>query len=106
MTLSILPVKTGSEFYRFTIDLTDKSFIVEMYYNTRDIAWFMSLLLVDETPVFLGKRVVVDMPLTIRLASSDRPVGEIFALDRDGTGIPAMLEDLANRVLMAYEDET
>jgi len=97
-----LPLIPSVPFYTFGVDLEDLTYLIEMRWNGRDLAWYMSIMEEDETPIRMGIKVVLGTFLGRRSVNPLFPPGLLAAVDLTGQGQDATLDDLGTRVVVYY----
>jgi len=103
-----LPVISGGDptEYRFQVDLDETTYELYFTWNDRAGVWYMDLLDVDGNYIRSGIKVVTGTPLLARISASDKPIGDIIAIDQEGEDFDAGLEDLGDRVVLIYGGNT
>lgn len=97
-----LPLIPTEPFYTFGVDLENSTYFIEMRWNGRDGAWYMSVMKEDETPIRMGIKVVLGTFLGRRSVNPKFPPGILVAVDLTGEGRDATLDDLGTRVVVYY----
>ena len=64
----------------------------------------MDLRTLDDEPVLLSARLVTNFPLLRRVVRDNRPPGELFVLDLNGSGEEPTLEGFGTRFVLFYMD--
>jgi len=103
MAIQVLPTRTDTPRYRFTIELDGQSFIFTFEWNDRDSGWYLSISDVNEVPLVSGVRVVLNVPLLDRYLDPRLPAGRFAAIDTSGTDTEAGFADLGDRVKLVYQ---
>lgn len=106
MSVFILPLKPDLPHYTFACELEGVSYGFEFRWNSRDAAWFMTILTGDDVVIAAGIKVVLDFPLGVRRASALMPPGSFIAVDTTGQGEAPGLNDLGERVQLSYLDSS
>jgi hypothetical protein len=104
MASFIIPTKTDNEHYTIEVELDGVLYELLLAWNHRAQSWFLSLSLLDGTPVVSGVRVVADIPLLHYCGHESAPPGALMAMDTSGAGLDPGLTDLGGRVLLMYEE--
>jgi hypothetical protein len=101
--MKILPTLTdGTPYYEFSVPLDGVTFLFEFIWNDRQACWFYNLKAADDTPLLMGRKVVLDLPMITRFKSLSLPAGDLVARDTTGAQIPPSLTDLGDRVILYY----
>lgn len=103
MAVLELPLRSDVPRFDFIQTLDGVAYKFLFAWNTRDSSWYFSLFLEDDTPVFLGVKVVVNWPLN-RRRSSVSPPGMFRAVDARNLDENPGLTDLGKRVRVLYFD--
>lgn len=98
----VLPCQPGAARYNFQCDLDGSSFTFSFEFNDRDSGWYMSIADVNQTPLLLGRRIVLNYPLINIYRAAGLPAGDIVAFDSTGKNIEPDLLDLGDRVALCY----
>ncbi len=98
----VLTLDSEHEYYTSEFTLDGESFRLLARYNKRVESWFFSLYDGDGNPIAMGRRVTVGNFLFPWLVGSNRPAGQLMAIDtKDGETDPGRF-DLGNRVSIVY----
>lgn len=97
-----LPLIPGEPHYRFSTELSGIPFVVEVRWNQREEAWYMTVLDANESPVLSGVKLVLGALLGARSADPRKPPGAFVVADLSGTGRDATLDDLGTRVVVSF----
>ena len=99
----IIPTRNDLPHYRETVELDGVTYGLEFYWNTRALAWFLSIWdSAFTTPILTSRRITVDGQLLGRFKIAGLPPGEIMAADQSGTKVEPSLADLGARVVLTY----
>jgi len=101
----IIPARSDTATYIFTIELEGAIYQFRMQFNDRDQSWFFDILDVDGNVIRQGVKVVANWPLLRLVASELRPPGELYAVDLTGEARRAGVEDLGSEILFVYLPE-
>jgi hypothetical protein len=99
-----LPLRADLPRVDFVLSLDGVAYKFLFAWSTRESGWYMSLFLEDDTPIWLGVRVVVNWPLQLRSRSKLRPPGIFTAFDSAEEATDPGLNDLGVRVRILYFD--
>lgn len=104
MALFDLPVRNDVTNYDFDVELDGVVFNLRFYFNSRDEYWYLDLRTEAGAPLILGRRIVVDGPLTKRFRDAGLPAGEIGLVDMRQKAIEATQESFGVDNLLMYLD--
>jgi hypothetical protein len=79
------------------IALANVEYLVQFKYNGRADAWFMDILLPDETPLRTGIKVVLAIDLFSGWKETERPDGVLVALPKGASSDPPNRDDFARK---------
>jgi hypothetical protein len=99
---TVIPLTPSLPWYRVTVQIADTSYIFDVKWNARDVAWYFDLLELDETPIAKGVKIVLGTVLARR---ADHPLiksGSFIAKDLSGQFQEAGFDDLGTRVQLIY----
>ncbi len=102
----ILPIVRNSTSFITDVVLSNKVYKLKYVYNVRDAAWFLSISKQDDTALLNGVKIVVSWELLSKFKDEELPPGELFVLDKTGTGLPIEKNDLGARVELIYLNES
>ena len=91
--------------YEQTVTLDGADYLLRFMWCERERRWYMDLETLDGTALATAIKVVADRNLFERLTDDVRPMGELWSVDRTGTGGDPDLRDLGSRVVLYYIDE-
>ena len=94
---------TYNEEMRVTLDGITYKFLYR--WNERSGHWYLSIYLLDDTPIITGLRIIIGWNLLLNVNNLQKPQGALFFLDlstNDGLGDPPGSDDLGNRVQGYY----
>jgi len=97
-----VPLRTGLPAFRQRTSLDGATFEFAFAWNEREGAWYMAVADADGLPLRSGIRLALSTPLLRSVADARRPAGELYAIDLDGTGADAGVNDLGVRVVLMY----
>ncbi len=99
----IVPTRNDLPHYREVVELDAKDYGLEFYWNTRALAWFLSLWdAAFTTPILASRRLSVESQLLGRFRSDALPPGEMMLADQSGTMTEASFADLGARCILTY----
>jgi hypothetical protein len=102
MATRLLHTDPRARHYEYAVDLEGSTYVVELRWNVRAAAWFLSLFDAARAPIAVGRKVALGADLRGRSADGRLPSGTLLALDTSGAGLDAAEGDLGARVLLAY----
>jgi hypothetical protein len=90
--------------FRQTTELDGKTYGLEFYWNTRDLAWYLSIWdSAFESRLLAARKLAVGAQVLGRIPrDAGLPPGEIMAQDLSGTNAEPGMKDLGLRVVVAY----
>jgi hypothetical protein len=101
-----IPVVGSISSYRLSTTLTydnqDVQHVFELRWNSRDAAWYVNVLEVDDTPIVLGVKVVLGAFLGRRSTHPLFTFGVLVAFDLSGQDLDAGFDDFGTRVSLRY----
>ncbi len=104
MSVTEVPLRSDLPHFDLVQVLDGVSYLLTFHWNTRSEAWYLSLSLEDETPIWAGVKVVVGWPLFRRNKNLLAPPGFLMAFDDATLQRDPGLEDLGKRVRLLYFD--
>jgi len=97
-----IPVRSVTDAYRMSVELSGTVYEFSMHYNARDSHWYMSLYREDEA-VLLGIKIVHSSDLLAQFYARDIPVGILSVTDITGTYRDPDDSNFGTTVLLQYE---
>lgn len=96
-----------SPHYLQTTELEGKTYGLEFYWNTRDLAWYLTIWdSAFQTRLLAGRKLVINGQVLGRFPRDiGLPPGEITEVDLGGTGVEAGLKEIGQRVVVSYLTE-
>lgn len=106
MAVFVLDITTDADTLEFeqTHELDGRAYLFVGKWNARDSAWRLSAYLTDGTPLALGRKVVVGVPLFRGEIDSRLPPGMLMAVDTTGADREPAIDEVGGRVVIAYYD--
>lgn len=106
MAIFELPTRQDTANYINEVDLDDVTFRLSYKYNSRDDAWYMTVVAGDGTTLRAGVKVVSNWDL-LRLwrDTTERPAGDVLTLNRATTVSAPALEQLGVDTLLLYSGD-
>lgn len=102
-----LPLEPSVPHYDVGVALDGVPYTVEVHWNSRDAAWYLTLRDEEGDPIagMTGRKIVLGIPIGVRSRDSRRPPGRLLAVDLSGRDLDATLDDLGVRVVVYYYTE-
>lgn len=104
MAVFELPIRSDVTNYDFEVELDGEVFVLRLYLNSRDEFWYLDLRSESGEPLMLGRRVVVESPLTQRIRDKTLPAGEIALTDLTQQDLEATEASFGVDHLLLYLD--
>ncbi len=98
----IIPLHPNEPHYSLEVELDEIAYGLELRWNERDEAWFLTVSDSSQNVLVAGRKIVVELPLLNRFKDPRLPAGVLVATDTAGTMLDATLEDFGTRVLLVY----
>ena len=102
MSIYYLPARNDLTHYDFETDLEGAIYTLELYWNTRAGAWFLSISDASGNAIVSGRKVVLGSDLLGRAGRPAGPPGLLIAFDTSGANEEAGQADLGARVQLVY----
>ncbi len=104
MAVFRLPLDAEAPHSRRSVQLEGVSYLIDLDWNERNEAWFVSVYLDDAgpTPIVQGFRVVIGSPVLRRVRTPPRPPGDILFIDTSGEDLDPGRDDVGARVQGLY----
>lgn len=103
MTVELLPLRSDTEHFGYTVTLDEVVYRLDFRWNGRLLSWFLALSDADGTPILAPQRLVVDAVLFQESAYLRAlPPGALAAVNVGEPGQEALRLDLGERVLLLY----
>ena len=81
MTVFQLPLPNSNDFpLRYTTILNNITYVFYFTWNTRSSSWYISIHLVDETPLLSNIKLVPNLDLLANFPDSRKPLGALILL--------------------------
>lgn len=105
--IPIDPVDPLVDDFSLDCSLDGGNFRIELSWSPRSESWFISVYAiltdqVDPVPVLQGSRLSIWWPVLAGIPGTNRPPGELVALDLTNIGTDAAHNELGGRVQLAY----
>ncbi len=97
-----LPLNSDAPHYRVGTTLQGIQYLLDVRWNSREEAWYMTISSVEDIVLIAGIKLVLGVFLT-RLSHDERlPDGEFMVSDLSDTSTEATLTDLGERVAVYF----
>jgi hypothetical protein len=100
----IIPI-TNDANQELKATLDDSEYFIRLRYNVRGEYWTLDMLTAGKTPIVTGVAIRVSYSLLSRYVDTRLPDGKLYAIDTSGEGLDPALDDMGERVLLAYDSE-
>lgn len=104
--MAVLRIDTLSDgetpYYRQTLRLEDRTYILVLQFNFRTEVWATSLFTENDTPIVLGQNVLPGRDILRYSKSSEKPPGKIVCLARTAQRDAPKLKDLGTSHALYY----
>ena len=104
MTQVIIPLSVRPN-QDVRVVLSQKTYYINIRYNTRLDSYTFSLLDADKSPIISGQRIVPNYSLLSRTVDERKPPGKLVAIDVSRTGADIGYNDLGVNALLGYDSE-
>ncbi len=105
MSQFVIPLTQGAAAFRTRVPLDGVDFLLDLTWNGRAAAWFLSVFSADGEPLVQGLKVVSNRPLLHRFRHIEgMPAGELFAADYSQNVACANFEQLGTSIDFLYLD--
>jgi hypothetical protein len=102
MATLILPARSNLTHYEFGVELEGASYTIELRWNARDGAWYLSLYDSAGEPLVSGHKAVLGANLLGRGENPRLPPGLLTLFDTSGTLVDPGQTELGGRVQLIY----
>ena len=102
MAVYEIPTTVESPAYEQQSELDGELYTLELLWNERDAAWYLSVGDIAGALIASGIKLVPNWPLLRKVVDARRPAGEIMALDTTGEGLTR--DNLGSAVRLIYID--
>lgn len=99
----IIPTRTDIEDYQIEVDLSGVEYNLRFTWNYRESFWYVTISDLNEVVIAGSIKVVVGKPLLLEVPVSNRPDGNLIAVDTSGEDSEAGFSDLGGRVLLFWD---
>lgn len=104
MAVEILELDPTQEYVETQFQLDGETFTFLVRWNERIDSWILSIYETDGTPIAVGRRITVGNFLFPWLVGSNRPSGQLMALDTKEEDVDPGHDDMGTRVKLFYID--
>jgi hypothetical protein len=105
MTITRIPTSITDANYEFTISLDNVEYKLSFRFNSRDEAWYLTILTPDDIVLRAGIKVVNEWVLTRLWVAVNRPAGDLVTVNQGELLNPPLLDELGTKALLDYLDE-
>ncbi len=102
MALHLIPVVATDFDYTMGVTLDGVHYVMHVYWNDRDAAWYFDMLASNQRPIISGVKIVLGAYLGRVVQETPFTTGVISAVDTSGTNVDAGRDDLGTRILLFY----
>lgn len=102
MTNYEIPITNIDSYFDLRVDILNIEYIFEFAWNNQGEFWSISMYTADKTPIFLGRKVVLNYDLFSYCSNPLLPSGSLRAIDESKTLVECGFDDLGNRVKIIY----
>lgn len=99
-----IPVDSTVGHQTFEVELSGASYRIELRWNNRAQAWFISLYSGTGKPLLLGRRLVVNTNILRRHRTPEFPPGDLVAVDTTGSNADPGADEIGKRVKLLYAE--
>jgi hypothetical protein len=105
MTTYNLPTFIADPDHKYDIQLDGETFNLIFHYNARADRWNVDVLDVEDSAIKHGVRLVTGIDLLQRVASEDKPAGELTVVDTTSNELEPINETLGEQCQLRYIEE-
>ncbi len=100
----VVPIVQSVPNQEMAVALDGVTFILRFFWNDRDESWYWELYDSARVPIWRGARIATGVPLLKQCVASNRPAGELVAIDTRGKDLDPVLDDFHEdgEVILAY----
>lgn len=102
MSVHLIPLVPSNPDYDMNVTLDGIRYIMHVYWNDRDAAFYFDMFAADRTPIATGIKITLGCYLGRTTQAAPFNAGVIIAMDTYGNDIDAGIDDLGARVQMYY----
>lgn len=102
--VKILPIDNDGPAFRVTVTLDGVVCQYRLVWSSRIGRWALDVMTPQGDPILVGRKVLPGRPIFYRTRDDRLPPGELFVIDRSGTGEPPGRNELGRgkRVRLEY----
>jgi len=101
MTIQAIPTPKGVPSFTMRVTLEQVEYRLDFSWNERAERWFFQLY-TSGGELIVSRKVIPNWPLLRELVHTDRPPGELIALDSTQLRTPIGLNDWGDRIVLDY----
>ncbi len=104
MAIIEIPLRNDLDHYEFSVDLDGKAYLFEIFWNTRNETWHLTIKSDDTTVLVAGIPLLVNSNLLERFELASLPPGVLSLLEISGSNLDAEKSDLGVRCILIYSE--
>jgi len=97
-----IPIESEVPAFKHRVDLDDRTYVLNYYFNTRSAMWHMDVMDADENPLLMGRAMTVDCDLLFQYEDPNLPQAMLVLFDQTEKHEECGLDDLGNRCRLLY----
>lgn len=97
-----IPIESIEPFFDLRIDILNIEYILEFSWNNEGNFWTISMFTSDKTPIFLGRKLILNYDIFSYCSNPLLPTGSLRAIDESNTLKECDFDDLGNRIKLIY----
>lgn len=99
-----MPSRQDETHFSYQTELDGKTYGFEFMWNSRAGYWFMSITDKDGNPLLMGRKLVLNWPLTGRFRNNALPPGAFVLFDTSGRDVEPNEKELGTRCQLVYHE--
>jgi len=101
-----IPVDSSQADFKFRTDLEGTTYVLRMYWNTREERWHIDFLDADENPLLMGVPLVTDTDVMGRFEIPGLMKGIVMLYDTGEKFVEATRDSFGDRSKLLYQEST
>jgi len=102
-TLLQIPTNSnGNPSFSEVISIDGIYYKLAFKWNTRDTCWLLDFLDINDSPIMIGIKLIINYELILLHAMPVMPLGILYLIDLSGSYEPCGFEDLGGRCKLHY----
>ena len=97
-----IPLRSDLPHFEVQVPLEGRTYTFELRWSVREERWYLDVLTEERDPIYTGIAVVLNFRLGARCVDERWFPGALFAVDTSGAQVDPGLNDLGERVILAY----